>query len=208
MPALVQSVQPAFYSELQMVATCAVNRDIRVTVERFDGLFYDKNDGSFKALGSISDPYNSLTETPAGSGSYVGTFDVTSWADGNYKTDLYDHTASPTAPTKLEDDNIVYVDGGSQSPVGTTLTRVDHNFGSANALAYEASGTPVADADVYAFTLASWNPSTPTIQAVARTKTNANGKWVDSLFLSPGQYVIVFHKPNSYGPDTVNITVI
>lgn len=204
-----QSTQPRTDKDLVINITCAVSRDIRITVERFDGFFYDPADGTFKAFGSISNPYVTTSESPAGSGDYTTTLDVSGWTDGNYNTDVYDHTVDPDNPVQLSDDQTVYVDGGSGAPVGTEATRVDHNFGSDDNLRYVTSdGAPVSGAKVYAIEDSVYDADATTIQAVATTETDADGRWVSPLFLDPGTYVILIHKPNEWGPDTKTINVI
>lgn len=206
---IVQSAQPSYTSTLQTTAICAVSRDIRITIERYDGFFYDYSDGTFKAFGSIADPYVVLTEAPPASGSYGLLLTTTTWLDGNYSTDLYDHTVDPASPVSLSTNLITYVDGGAQAPTGSEVTRIDHNFGGVDNLQYvDDAGDPIEDADVYAFTQAAWDASAATIQAIDVTKTKTDGRWVDPFFLVPGSYTIVFKKPNFYGPNTKDIIVV
>lgn len=180
-----------------------------MTIERFDGLFYDPSDGTFKALGSITDPYVSMTENPPASGDYSLTLDVSGWPDGNYNTDLFDHTVDPANPVQLQDNATIFVDGGSGAPVGSSKTKIDHNYTATDALRYITAGSePVEDAEVYAFEQADYDADAAAIQAVATTLTDAEGRWVSPFFLDPGTYVILFHKPDAYGPDTTTINVL
>ena len=123
MSTIAQTTQPRVERDLVITSTCDPSKDLRVTIQRFDGNYYDPSDGNFKTLGSITDPYVPLVESPPASGSYSKTFDVSGWTDGNYTSNLYDHTADPTNPTLLDGGNIIFVDGGSGAPVGTTPPR-------------------------------------------------------------------------------------
>lgn len=209
MATIAQSVQPLLRSQLQITAVHTPAKTLKVTVEKFDGTFYDPSDQTFKAYGSISNPYLGLTESPGGSGNYSTQLDVTLWVDGNYKTDLYDATVDPANPVKLLDDQTIYVDGGSQSPTGTLKTRVDHHYQTTDSLRYvDGNGSPIENAEVYAFSDAAYSASAATLQAIAKTKTLSDGRWESPFFLLPGTYVILFRKENLYGPDTQTIVVV
>lgn len=209
MSTVTQTTQPRVERDLVMTSTCAPSRDIRVTVERFDGLFYDPSDGTFKALGGITNPYVPMTENPPASGDYGLTLGTAGWLDGNYKTDLFDHTVDPGNPVQLQDNSTIFIDSSSSAPVGTNKTKVDHNYQAVDALQYvTSSNDPVEGADVYAFTQAQYDANAPTLQAIAVTKTDSKGRWIAPFFLDTGTYVILFQKINKYGPDTRTINVI
>lgn len=86
--------------------------------------------------------------------------------------------------------------------------QVDHDYGGANALAYQtASGVGVPDATIRVFRAVDWD-ALRRAAPLAITSTDALGKWVSSVWLEPGfEYVVSIEKPGSYGPDTARITV-
>lgn len=96
-----------------------------------------------------------------------------------------------------------------QPTTGTGCVRVDHDYPTNSNLAYitgECCG--VEGATVLAFKKSDWDlgnrvPSA----AVASSQTTVGGTWVWAMLLDPGDYVLRFEKPGSYGPDTVALTV-
>jgi hypothetical protein len=93
-------------------------------------------------------------------------------------------------------------------PVFVNTVKIDHNYGSTDALRYLTSGgSPVADAQVRIYYKTDYdlgNTQTP----LAITRTKADGRWENVLYVFPGYtYTIQFLKVNSYGPDKVEITV-
>lgn len=93
-------------------------------------------------------------------------------------------------------------------PTFTNTVKLDHNYGATDALRYLTSGgSPVADAQIRVYYKTDYdlgNTTTP----LCITKTKADGRWENSLFVFPGYtYTIQFLKVNSYGPDKVEITV-
>lgn len=89
-----------------------------------------------------------------------------------------------------------------------TRKRVDHNYGTTNALAYQTrSGIGVPDATIRIFRAADWDTGSRTV-SLAVTETDAKGQWKVSVWLEPGfDYVLVFEKPSAFGPDLARITV-
>lgn len=88
---------------------------------------------------------------------------------------------------------------------------VDHDYGGTDALIYTTdSGCPVEGADVYVFTKTAFDAAGETIArnlAVGKTRTRVNGRWLQSLRLDTGNYVILYEKPGEFGPDTHELTV-
>jgi hypothetical protein len=72
-------------------------------------------------------------------------------------------------------------------------------------------GGYVADTYIHAFTKTNFDVTFPAYplksEAVASTKTRSDGTWVNALNLDPGKYVLIYEKPNSYGPDNLEITI-
>lgn len=82
----------------------------------------------------------------------------------------------------------------------------------ANALKYkDPNNAYIANAYIHAFTKANFDSTFPTYpikaQAVASTRTLADGSWTNALNLDPGQYVLVYEKPDAFGPNNFEITV-
>jgi len=95
--------------------------------------------------------------------------------------------------------------------VGCGQIVVDHDYTGTDALIYTtAAGCAVEGADVYVFTQAEFDEHGTTIArtlAVGKTKTRVNGRWLQSLRLDVGDYVILYEKPGEYGPDTYELEV-
>jgi hypothetical protein len=108
----------------------------------------------------------------------------------------------------------LYGDTGPFQPSAVTAARlavrrrIDHNFGTPNALTYQTrSGVGVPDALVRVFRAPDWDQGRREVAQYV-TETNNEGKWKSSMWLEPGlDYVVVFEKKNAYGPDTARITV-
>ena len=88
---------------------------------------------------------------------------------------------------------------------------VDHDYTTPDALIYTTSaGCPVEGADVYVFTKTAFDAAGLNIArslAVGKTKTRVNGRWLQSLRLDPGDYVILYEKLGEYGPNTHELEV-
>lgn len=97
---------------------------------------------------------------------------------------------------------------------GAGCVTIDSNWCDlpAGALKYaDANGDYIADVNVNVYTKELFDSVSPVYpkweDAIARTKTTADGNWLNSIKLNPGRYVIVYEKYNAYGPDTTTITV-
>lgn len=88
---------------------------------------------------------------------------------------------------------------------------VDQDYTGPDALIYAfESGCPIVGANIYVFEKAVFDEDGVQISralAVGKTKTRANGRWVESIKLNPGDYVLLYEKPGEYGPDTYELTV-
>jgi hypothetical protein len=95
--------------------------------------------------------------------------------------------------------------------VGCGQIVVDHDYQSSDALIYTtAGGCAIEGADIYVFTKAVFDADGPIAArdlAVGKTRTRVNGRWLQSLRLDAGDYVILYEKPGEYGPDTHELTV-
>jgi len=96
--------------------------------------------------------------------------------------------------------------------VGTGCETVTSNYTGLDLRYLTAINTPVSGARVYAFTKAvadrAFPDHPPRHLAVAATVTNSTGAWADSLKLDPGDYVLLYEKADTFGPDTRPLTVI
>jgi hypothetical protein len=82
----------------------------------------------------------------------------------------------------------------------------------ANTLKYkDPNNVYIANAYVHAFTKANFDSTFPTYpiktEAVASARTLSDGSWTNALNLDPGQYVLVYEKPDAFGPNNLEITV-
>jgi hypothetical protein len=88
--------------------------------------------------------------------------------------------------------------------------QVDHNYGGPDNLAYQtASGAAIEDATILVFTALDYNMGNIDAGfAIARSMTTQDrGRWNQAVMLNPGQYVIVFTKPEAFGPDARAVIV-
>lgn len=112
----------------------------------------------------------------------------------------------------------IEVGGEPQERIGPTLpslgcgpVAVDHNYGGPDALIYAtADDCPVVGANVYLFKKEVFDVlgvNTPRTSAAAKTTTRANGRWTESLNLTPGDYAVLYEKSGEFGPDVTFIDV-
>ena len=116
--------------------------------------------------------------------------------------DQYGNVAEDTAPSPfLAGNDPVHV------PVLQTIA-LNENTKSPNFLQYiTTGGTPISGATIRVYNKTDYDLQN-TALVVGITKTNAAGGWVDSIYVEPGKtYTLVYHKPNIYGPNVVEITV-
>ncbi len=86
--------------------------------------------------------------------------------------------------------------------------KIDHNFGGTDALTYLApNGSAIQSAVIRIFLKTEYDAGN-TGTALAVTETDAAGHWVSPVFVPAGfDYMLVFAKENTFGPDAVHITV-
>lgn len=92
---------------------------------------------------------------------------------------------------------------------GSGSMPVTHDYGGEDALAYQdPAGCGIQGASILAFCKATWDGGLRAPgHAVASTTTGANGRWDFALQLDPGDYVLQYLKPGSFGPDTHELSV-
>ncbi len=93
------------------------------------------------------------------------------------------------------------------APAFTNTVKIDHNYGLSDALRYVTpGGSPICDAQVRVYKKEDYDAGRLD-QAVGTTLTRQDGRWCNPILVNPGYtYVIVFQKPNAYGPDRVEVT--
>lgn len=87
---------------------------------------------------------------------------------------------------------------------------IDHDYTGADQLAYrDACGNGIVGATILAIPRADYDANRRSSQyAVAISHTLANGRWAQTMCLCCGEdYVLVFEKAGSYGPNAVSITI-
>ena len=92
---------------------------------------------------------------------------------------------------------------------GYGTTYVDHDYGGTDNYQYVTpGGQPIAGAEVRVYLKSDYDANRrSTSYIVARTTTRTDGRWTMALMLDPDNYVLLFNKPNAYGPNAVNLTV-
>lgn len=109
---------------------------------------------------------------------------------------------------------VLYGDTGPFQPSAAVAarlasrTRVDHNYGSVDALRYvAASGPGIPDATIRIFRALEWDAGRRDASEYV-VLTDSAGRWATPVWLEPGlDWVLVFEKRGSYGPDVRRITV-
>jgi hypothetical protein len=89
-------------------------------------------------------------------------------------------------------------------------TCIDHNYGGPDELAYKDScGDGIVGATILAFKKEDYDAGIrDPAKAVASSSTTAGGQWTFAMCICCGEdYVLVFEKAGSYGPDAVPINV-
>lgn len=116
--------------------------------------------------------------------------------------DQYGNVAEDTAPCPFLAGN-----DPAQVPILQILA-LNENTGSVDNLRYiTEGGTPIEGAAIRVYKKIDYDLRNLNL-VVGITHTTAAGRWVDSIFVEPGQtYAVVYTKPNLYGPDKIEITV-
>lgn len=99
--------------------------------------------------------------------------------------------------------------GNDLPTTGEGCVLVDHNYGGDGQLAYVTSACcGVEGATVEAFLKSDWDAGRQGPEyVVATSQTTTGGAWTQAMRLNPGEYVLRYHKPGEYGPDTAVIHV-
>lgn len=88
------------------------------------------------------------------------------------------------------------------------VTPVNENWGGTNALQYiSPAGVPISGATVRIYAKSDWDAKRYS-KVVGLTQTNALGGWVSPILVEPGNtFVVQYHLPDQWGPDTLEITI-
>ncbi len=125
-----------------------------------------------------------------------GTYAVQMQLLGQYGPDVHTIVVTPDQITTSPDDTGAI----AQVPLS-------HDTGGTDNLAYKTpGGTPIVGASVRVFESTDWAVLNLT-RPVGVTSTDENGRWAIPIFVNPGTYVIQFHVPGLYGPDSTTVTV-
>jgi len=94
----------------------------------------------------------------------------------------------------------------ASTPGVTNNVRLDHNYGTAGGLRYQAAnGMPIEMAVIRVFRKSDFDQGRRN-SPLATTFTNSDGNWVDPIFVTTGfTYVVQFAKEGLYGPDHVEV---
>ena len=98
------------------------------------------------------------------------------------------------------------------SKLGSGCVTVTADYLPDDGLKYaDANDEFISGAIVYAFNKADYDASYPVHpykqNALATTRTTADGSWETNLQLDPGDYVLIYEKADKFGPDTVVLVV-
>jgi hypothetical protein len=107
-------------------------------------------------------------------------------------TMLIDHT--PVTRTEIYGDGSVLI---------------DHNYGGEDNLSYMTSSLQGIDnATIQAFLKTDWDAGRRTVTYIkGSATTNSRGRWRSPMALDPDNYVLLYARQGSYGPNTKGITV-
>lgn len=88
-------------------------------------------------------------------------------------------------------------------------TPVDHDFGGTDELRYvDPSGASIPGAVIQVYTREDYDAGRRSNAFVAgRTDTGTDGRWLQPVMLTPGDYVVILYRQGLFGPTRVDITV-
>ena len=174
------------------------NLFLRITREA-DDYIYDYDDGTFKAV-----PTDEQIPLVEDSGTYTVTLTLTNWDDGAYLVESFDTTyeAAHSVAREIDVRNGNTLEDDTRSDV-----QVDQDTGGLDNLTYvESDGTPVEGALVKVYRQADYGTASGT--PIGITKTDTAGHWKKSIPVPSGDsYIVEFHMPNYFGPDTATLVL-
>ena len=93
--------------------------------------------------------------------------------------------------------------------IGDGSVSIDHDYGGTdNYRVLSASGKPIADVQIKAYTSTDYNNGRKSnTYIVGQTETKSDGRWKSVIRLDPGTYVFEFSKRTAFKTKTASITV-
>ena len=88
---------------------------------------------------------------------------------------------------------------------GTGDIAIDHNYGGADALRYMHNGAGVDGGVIRCFLVSEWADGLRVCRGLAYTDTA--GRWVEPIYVNPGDYHLDFSKPDQFATTRVTVTV-
>lgn len=170
------------------------------------GLYYDEDDGTFKAFGSLVDGQVDLAEDPNIAGCWAVTLDLSGEDDG-----VYTFIPRDGLTDFLVEDWVAafyLVDGDPLPDQARAQVALHTDFGGIDALRFEdENGDPVEGAVVRVFTKLEFDTNALD-NPIGVTATNATGRWVNPVFVNAGDtYTVHFQRDGLVGPVSVEIIV-
>jgi hypothetical protein len=171
-----------------------------------DGLYYDADDGTFKAYGVLVDGTVDLVEDPDQPGVWQLTIDLTVGGEGVFTFLPRDGLTDLLLASSVDQ---VYLVAGS--PLVDQLRDVaylsDAFDGLDNLQFLAENGDPIEGADIRVYTKLDFdsnNLDTP----IGVSVTDHNGRWVNPVPVNTGDtYTVQFFKPYQYGPVSQEVVV-
>lgn len=171
-----------------------------------DGLYWDADDSSFKAFGSLVDSTLDFVEDTNQAGLWELTVPLGAGDTGTY---LMLPRDGDTNELVLGQQEFVYlVDGARTLDNERDKVLLSHHYASYNALQLlDTDGDPVEGAAVRVYLKADYDVG-DTDAAIGITQTDGDGQWVDAVPVPrSATYVVHFHKESVIGPTSVEIIV-
>lgn len=171
-----------------------------------DGLYYDEDDSTFKAYGSLVDGQVDLAEDPDQPGCWSVTLDLSAHPDG-----VYTFIPRDGLTDFLEGDWVAayYLVSGNPLPDQARAQVALHtDYGGIDQLRLEdENGEPVEGATIRVFTKLEFDTN-GLDNPIGVTATNANGRWVNPVFVNSGDtYVVHYQDDAQIGPVSVEVMV-
>jgi hypothetical protein len=171
-----------------------------------DTLYYDSDDSTFKAFGSLVDGQLELTEDGDQPGLWQLTLTVPGTETGTFTIIPRD---GQTDLLIVEGVQRVYLVNSepTRSLIDAEIFLHDQFSGLDNYQLLDPEGAPVEGATVRVFTKALYDANDLTTP-IGVTFTDGHGYWLDPIPVTPGDtYTVAFHKTGVVGPTSVEIVI-
>jgi hypothetical protein len=171
-----------------------------------DGLYYDSDDTTFKAFGSLVDGQLELAEDANQPGVWQFSLTTVGATDGPYTILPRDGQTDVLFDAQV---GRVYLvnDVPLVSLVRPQIHLHDQYTGVDNYKLIAQNGDPVSGASVRVFTKSDYDANNVDVP-LGITTTDDGGLWLDPIPVNPGDtYTIVFHKTGAIGPTSVEVIV-